>query len=297
MTTIEPSPVVPATAPPATGGARGRGRGRGARGYLRRPAVVASLVILLLLVLVAFVGPALTGQDPLNQDSPRLLGPSAAHWLGTDELGRDLFTRAAYGIRVDLLVLVIAVPVALVLGSLLGLVSASSRLLDAPVQRVFDVVLAFPSLILGLALAALLHPGVPAVIVTVIVVDTPIFARVLRTAVRAQRERDYVLAERLLGVGPARLYLRHILPNCLGVLIVQTGLSASMAVFLEGALSFIGLGVRPPQPSLGVLLNASLTYLQTRPLYALGPIAIISALVLCFTALSDALQAHRWGKR
>lgn len=265
----------------------------GSMALLRRPVVIASVGVLVVVVLVAAFGPMLTGYGPRDQAFPRLLGPSSAHWLGTDELGRDLFTRVAYGIRVDLLVVVIAVPIALVTGTLLAMVSTLARSADTVVQRSFDTVLAFPPLILGLAVAALLQPGLSAVIVTVAVADIPVFGRVLRTAVIGQREQEYVLAERLIGVRPPRLYFRHILPNSLGVLIVQGGLSASLAVFLEGALSFIGLGVRPPDPSLGGVLSGSLTFLQRSPVYALAPIVVISAMVLAFTALSDALQAKR----
>ncbi len=260
---------------------------------LRRPAVIASLLVLALVVFIGLFGPQLSGYDPNDQAAERLLSPSTAHLLGTDELGRDLFTRVAVGIRVDLLVVLIAVPLALVIGSVLGMLSAAARFTDTVIQRIFDVVLAFPPLILGLAVAALLEPGLSAVLVTVVVADIPIFGRVLRTAVLEQRAREYVLAERLIGVGRLRLYLRHVLPNSVGVLIVQGGLSASLAVFLEGALSFIGLGVRPPDPSLGGLLNGSLIFLGQSPLYALGPIVVISALVLSFTALADAIQAHR----
>jgi peptide/nickel transport system permease protein len=193
-------------------------------------------------------------------------------------------------VRVSLLVIVVAVPVSLLAGGLLGLFSSAGRWTDTPVQRLFDVVLAFPALILGLAFAALMGVGVGAVIVTVAVSTTPMFGRVLRGAVRSQAARDYVLSERVLGVSTPRLYLRHILPNCFDVLLVQTALACSTAVFLEGGLSFLGLGVPPPDASLGSLLNASLTFLTSSPFYAIGPLVLISALVLCFTLLADALN-------
>ena len=257
----------------------------------RQPTVAACLALLLLLVAVGLVAPLLLPYGPDELVSPTALTPpSWSHPLGTDELGRDLLARVASGIRVSLLVIVVAVPVSLAVGGLLGLFASASRWTDTPVQRMFDLVLAFPALILGLAVSAVLGPGLAAVVVTVTVANVPVFGRVLRGAVRSQVARDYVLAERVLGVGTARLYLRHVLPNCFDVLLVQTALACSTAVFLEGGLSFLGLGITPPASSLGSLLDASLTFLQAAPFYAVGPLVTISLLVLCFTLLADALN-------
>ncbi|WP_053171420.1 ABC transporter permease [Streptomyces sp. SBT349] len=257
------------------------------------PAVLLSLGLLAVIALAALLVPPFYphGATELVSEEP-LAAPSAGHPLGTDELGRDLLARLLAGVRVSLLVIVASVPLSLVVGGLLGLFSSAGRWTDTPVQRVFDVVLAFPALILGLAFAALLGVGTGAVIVTVAVAATPMFGRVLRGAVRSQSARDYVLSERVLGVSTARLYLRHILPNCFDVLLVQTALACSTAVFLEGGLSFLGLGVPPPDASLGSLLNSSLTFLTSSPFYAVGPLVVISALVLCFTLLADALNRN-----
>jgi peptide/nickel transport system permease protein len=279
----EPAVAAP---PPAPAGARA-----GARALLRQPAIGASLAVLALIALAALALPPLLPYGPNELASQEALAaPSWDHPLGTDELGRDLLARLLAGVRVSLLVIVVAVPAALVAGGLLGLFSSAGRWSDTPVQRLFDVVLAFPALILGLAFAALLGVGLGAVIVTAAVATTPMVGRVLRGAVRAQSARDYVLSERVLGVSTARLYLRHILPNCFDVLLVQAALACSTAVFLEGGLSFLGLGVAPPDASLGSLLNASLTFLTSSPFYAVGPLVVISALVLCFTLLADALN-------
>lgn len=264
---------------------------RHASAVLRTPAVAISLTVLVLLVLAALVGPELLPYGPNELAARKALAPpSWSHPLGTDELGRDLLARVFAGIRVSLLVIVAAVPVALVAGGLLGLFASAGRWTDTPVQRVFDVVLAFPALILGLAFAALLGAGLPAVITTVAVTATPVIGRVLRGAVRTQTAQGYVLSARVLGVSTARLYLRHILPNCFDVLLVQTALACSTAVFVEGGLSFLGLGVPPPDASLGSLLSASLTFLTSSPFYAIGPLVVISVLVLCFTLLADALN-------
>jgi peptide/nickel transport system permease protein len=266
-------------------------RTAGATALLRRPAIGISLAVIALIALAALVVPPFLPYGPNELASPEALtAPSLDHPLGTDELGRDLLARLLAGVRVSLLVIVIAVPASLLAGGLLGLFSSAGRWTDTPVQRLFDVVLAFPALILGLAFAALMGVGVGAVIVTAAVSTTPMFGRVLRGAVRSQAARDYVLSERVLGVSTPRLYLRHILPNCFDVLLVQTALACSTAVFLEGGLSFLGLGVPPPDASLGSLLNASLTFLTSSPFYAVGPLVVISALVLCFTLLADALN-------
>jgi peptide/nickel transport system permease protein len=289
----EPAPGVitePAAPLPAEPGAR---RAASAAALLRRPAIGISLGVIVAIVLAALVVPPFLPYGPNELASDEALtAPSAGHPLGTDELGRDLLARLLAGVRVSLLVIVAAVPLSLVAGGLLGLFSAAGRWTDTPVQRLFDVVLAFPALILGLAFAALMGVGVGAVIATVAVATTPMFGRVLRGAVRSQAARDYVLSERVLGVSTARLYLRHILPNCFDVLLVQTALACSTAVFLEGGLSFLGLGVPPPDASLGSLLNASLTFLTSSPFYAVGPLVVISALVLCFTLLADALNRN-----
>lgn len=258
---------------------------------LRSPAVGLSLGVLVLLVLAALIVPPLLPYGPDDLVASKALAPpSWAHPLGTDELGRDLLARVLAGIRVSMLVIVVAVPIALVAGGLLGLFASSTRWTDTPVQRFFDVVLAFPALILGLAFAALLGAGMTAVITTVAVTTSPMIGRVLRGAVRTQAAQGYVLSSRVLGVSTTRLYLRHILPNCFDVLLVQTALAGANAVFIEGGLSFLGLGVRPPGASLGSLLSSSLTFLTSSPFYAIGPLVVISVLVLCFTLLADALN-------
>lgn len=267
------------------------GRQRLRLGMLREPMVGGSVAVIALITLAALLIPPFLpyGPNDLVSDTP-LGAPSAQHPLGTDELGRDLLARVLGGVRASLLVIVVSVPIALVVGGLLGLFATSSRWTDTPVQRVFDIVLAFPGLVMGLAVAAILGAGLTAVIVTAAISAIPVFGRVIRGAVRSQAARGYVLSERVLGVGKVRLYLRHILPNCFDVVLVQTALACSTAVFLEGGLSFLGLGVNPPDPSLGSLLQASLTFLQAAPFYAIGPLVMISLLVLCFTVLADALN-------
>lgn len=254
----------------------------------RDPVMVGAFAVLVFVALASLIGPSLLQFGPNDQTGGTPLAPpSAAHLFGTDQLGRDLLARVLAGIRVDLVLIAIAIPISVLIGGALGLLSASNRLIDAPMQRLFDVALAFPALILGIAIAAMISVGIISIVVTICLVNIPIFARVLRGAARGQTARDYVLAERVLGVGKVRLYLRHILPNCLDVVLVQIALAASTTVTLEGALSFLGLGIRPPDPSLGSLLQASLSFLETDPTYAGGPLSVITTLVLCFTLMAD----------
>ncbi|WP_420000171.1 ABC transporter permease [Streptomyces boninensis] len=279
---------LPEPAAPATEASK---RTSGLRDLLRTPAIGGSAGVLVLLLLAALILPPFLPYGPNELASATALDPPTwAHPLGTDELGRDLLARLLAGIRVSLLVIAAAVPLALVAGGLLGLFSSAGRWTDTPTQRLFDVVLSFPALIMGIAFAALLGAGLAAVITTVAVAAAPTIGRVLRGAVRSQSGRDYVLAAKVTGVRTWRLYLRHILPNCFDVVLVQTSLACATAVFIEGGLSFLGLGVRPPDSSLGGLLSSSLTFLTSSPFYAIGPLVVISALVLCFTLLADALN-------
>lgn len=256
------------------------------RRALRQPMTVAGLVTTAILLGAGALAPLLAG-DPLAQGPDALAGPSAAHWLGTDEFGRDLFARVLHGLRQDAVVACVAVPLAAVLGTALGLVSGLSGWLDVVVQRGFDVMLAFTALVMGVTVAAIAGPGMTAVIVTVVLVNVPLFGRVTRAAVFTQKSRDYVVAAELVGGSPARVLLRHVLPNSVDGVVVQAALSLSLAVFIEGAMSFVGIGVRPPDPSLGALLRTSINFLDLNPAYALGPMAVVTLLVLGFQLVAD----------
>lgn len=268
-------------------------------GVLRSaPARVALGAVVLLGLAGAFAG-LLSPDDPRDQTSQILASPGPAHWLGTDELGRDLLSRVLHGIQVDLVVGVAGVALAGLLGVFAAVLSARWAVADVMAQRVFDVLLAFPSLILAVAVAAVLGTGMVSITVAIVLSQTPICCRVVRAGLLAQRDRDYAVAARLSGVGPWRVLLRHLLPTSLDALVVQLVLSLSTAVFLEGGMSFVGIGVRPPDPSLGNILQESVQYLTVRPSFAIGPLVAISALVLGFTVLGDALnnEARRGGGR
>jgi peptide/nickel transport system permease protein len=257
---------------------------------LRSPEAVIGLIVAAVILAVGLLAPLIAPHSPYTQSPDAFQGPSAAHWFGTDEYGRDLLSRVMYGIRQDLLVGAIAVPAGAILGTILGLVSTSQRWLDTIVQRVFDVTLAFTSLVMGVTVAAIVGPGLPAVLLTVGLVNVPLFGRLTRNAVKSLQTRDYVTAARIAGVKPARVLFRHVLPNALDSLVVQAALSLSLAVFLEGAMSFVGIGVRPPEPSLGSLLRTSITFLSRSPMYAIAPMLVVTALVLAFNLIGDGLN-------
>lgn len=261
------------------------------RALLSPPGCIGLLVLILLLASGLF-SPLIAGYGPTFQiRSSDLLPPSQAHPFGTDQLGRDLLSRVLYGIRVDLAVAFVSPPAAAVAGTALGLVAASGiRFIGTSISRLFDVILSFPALILGIGLAAVMTPGVGAIMVTVFLVNIPIFGRLTRDAVIALHDREFVTAALSIGVGRSRLLYVHILPNTVDALIVQLALSMSFAVFLEGGMSFVGIGVQPPDPSLGGLLQSSLPYLATNPTYALGPMVVLMALVLGLNMTADALN-------
>ena len=253
---------------------------------------VFGLIVVLLLTVMALLAPSIAPFDPAKQDFSSLLQPAnSTHWLGTDELGRDTLTRVLYGARISLSAGLVSVAIALLAGTLLGLVAGFvGGWLDELIGRVIDALLAFPFLILAITLAAILGPSLQNTMLAIAIVTTPAFARVTRAQVLAQRELEYVQAAGALGAGSWRTLLRHILPNISGALIVQTSLAIAEAVLAESTLSFLGLGVQPPTPSWGSMLNTARGYLQTAPWLALAPGIIIFLTVLAFNLLGDGLR-------
>ncbi|MER7705886.1 ABC transporter permease [Kitasatospora sp. NPDC097605] len=277
--------TAPAPARPARAAVRNR--------YLAGLLTARGLTGLALVGTIALAGllaPLLTDHDPNAQGPLALAGPSADHPLGTDDLGRDLLSRVLHGITTDLALTVGAVPVGALLGCSLALLSATHRWADTAVQRVFDLVLAFPGMILALAVTAVLGPGRWPVFIVIAIAEVPLFGRQLRSGILVQREREYALAARVGGASRARVLLRHVLPNAVDPLIVQSAVALSVGVFIEGAMSFLGLGVRPPEPTLGSILSQSVGYLATHPTFAAAPLAATTALVLGFTLIAEALN-------
>jgi peptide/nickel transport system permease protein len=250
--------------------------------------------LILVVAVAGLLAPLLAPYTPTEQiPGANLVGPSAAHWLGTDEVNRDVFSRMLYGIRVDLLVVFVAVPLGAALGVLIGLVSAMYAVADVVAQRVFDVILAFPVLILGIGLTAAMGPGVETIAAVIILAEIPVFGRLVRTSLLTIRQLPYVEASRVIGAGNGWLLRKHLLPNSLEPLTVQLGVSMSVAVFIEGAMSFLGLGVRPPSPSLGSLIKDGIRNIWESPFFVVGPLAVVAMLVLGFLLVSQAVSAAR----
>nr|WP_040772052.1 ABC transporter permease [Rhodococcus rhodnii] len=250
--------------------------------------------LVLVVVLAGLAAPWLAPYGPLEQiRGANLVGASAQHWFGTDEVNRDVFSRTLFGIRTNLAIVVPAVLVGAALGTLLGLLATTHRALDTLTQRAFDVVLAFPALILAIALAAAFGPGATTVAVVIAVVEVPLFGRLVRSSVLSIRERPYVEAAEVIGASRRWVLRRHVLPNSLEPLGVQLALSLSTAVFVEGAMSFIGIGVRPPDPSLGAIVSGAVPNMDANPFYAIGPLAVVAALVLGFLLVSQGISRTR----
>lgn len=257
--------------------------------FMTTPRGRVGAIIVVVVVLAGLLAPLVAPYDPAaQQPGMDLLPGGGRHLLGTDEYGRDLLSRLLYGIRLDVLIVVISVPTAAVTGGLLGLVASSSRLAGPIVQRVFDVVLAFPGIVLGAVVAALLGPGTTTLIVVIAITNVPVFGRLTRTAVLTERSRDYVTAARVVGLTRRATLLRHVLPNAVDSLVVQFALSCASGVFIEGGLSFLGFGVQGAQASLGAMLQSGEQFLSTAPLYALSPVIVIALLVLGLNLLADA---------
>ncbi|GAB2882951.1 ABC transporter permease [Streptomyces mayteni] len=285
------APPAPALAPAEAKKAAAR-RHEGWRRYLlafRRPRGIVGASLVVALVLTALLVPAFSdGYD--QQTGNTFADPSLAHPFGTDELGRDIFVRTLFGLRSDLVLLFVGVPIAMVLGTLLGIAGGLSRPLGMFLQRVFDIILGFPGLVLGIVIALILEPGSTALLITIVIVLLPGYGRLARAALLTQEQREYVLAARVLGVPRWRVLLRHILPNAIDPIIVHTAIAMVVAIFLETGLSLVGLGIQPPQPSLGTLLNTGVRFLSYAPVYVLGPTLVLLLLALAFSLLSDALN-------
>ncbi|GAA1711413.1 ABC transporter permease [Fodinicola feengrottensis] len=248
------------------------------------------LVGLVLLVgLAAAFG--LLPYDPIAQSAARLRPPSAAHWFGTDQFGRDIAARTFGGIFASLRVSVLAVAIAAVVGGFLGILAGfAGGLLDAIIGRLTDILFAFPAILLALALVAALGHGWTNTAIAISVVYVPIFVRVARGPVLAVRESDYVQAARALGFSPARILFRHILPNVSAPLGVQTALALSWGILTESALSFLGLGAQPPDPSLGLMVNDARNLLTEAWWTLAFPAAAIVVAVVGLNLLADGLR-------
>lgn len=255
---------------------------------------LVGVVMVALVVVAGLLAPVLAPYDPTQQiPGANLAPPSAAHWLGTDEVNRDILSRVLHGIRIDLVVVFLAVPVGAALGVALGLLSTLHAWADVATQRLLDVLLAFPVLILAITATAAMGPGLRTIAVVIVLAELPIFGRLARTSVLKVRALPYVESARVMGVGETWLLRKHVLPSSLEPLTVQLAVSMSVAVFIEGAMSFLGLGVRPPDPSLGSLIKDGIRNVWEAPFFVVGPLVVVSMLVLGFLLVAQAISAQR----
>jgi len=248
--------------------------------------------VMLVAVLVALAAPLLAPYDPLAQNLGNTLArPGRAHLLGTDSVGRDVLSRVIWGTRVSLLAGLVAVAIAVIAGSLFGIVAGyCGGRIDGLVMRLMDAVLSFPPLVLALALGAVLGAGLVGVLIALGVVYTPTFARLMRGQVLAIIARDFVEAARALGAPGWRIAWRHVVPNAINPIIVQASLSVAFAILAEAALSFLGLGIQPPQASWGSMINAGRGYLQQAPWIVFGPGAALFVTVVGLNFVGDAVR-------
>ena len=260
---------------------------------LYSPKALIGFALVALVVLVAILAPVFIPADAATrmQMTARLKPPSEAHWLGTDQLGRDLLFRVMLGARTSLTIAVSAVLISLALGLPLGLVSGFYRgALDNVLMRLVDTLLSFPVLLLALTISAMLGPSVPNAIIAIGVAFTPFLARIVRGEALRVVQMPYVEAARSGGASDWRLIVRHIVPNILPPIIVQATISLAFAILAEAGLSFLGLGTQPPQSSWGLMIQASRDYLDVAPWTALVPGAAVALTVLGLNMSGDVLR-------
>ncbi len=258
------------------------------------PSLLVGGSIVSAIVLIAVFAPLLSSYDLETMDmANRLSGPTAAHWLGTDNFGRDLWTRMAHGARVSVAIALMSIVAAVVIGTAIGLIAGYfGGLVDLVVMRVVDIFLGFPPLILALALVAALGPGVLNLSAALIAVFWTEYARVVRAVTLSLREYDYVYAARAIGAWDARILLREILPNTIGPVTVLATLGLGTAIVAESGLSFLGFGVQPPTPTWGWTLAYGTRYLRSDPWLSTVAGLAIMITVLGFNLLGDGLRDH-----
>jgi peptide/nickel transport system permease protein len=261
------------------------------RGLVRNPAAVVSLVIVLLAILVAILAPLLTPYDPTFLDPViRLLPPSAEHWFGTDDLGRDVLSRVIAGTRISLAIGVSVTLMAGLLGSILGLVSGYYERADAIIMRVMDGLMAFPSILLAIALMASLGPSAVNVFIALVVVYTPTVARLVRSQTLVLRQMTFVESARSIGLRDAEILRRYVFANALSPLIVQCTFVIAFAIISEASLSFLGAGVPPEEPTWGNMLRDGQRVLQRAWWLAVFPGIALVTTILSLNLVGDALR-------
>jgi peptide/nickel transport system permease protein len=265
------------------------------RTFRRQPLAVIGILLMLCFGLMALLAPVLAPYDPAALDlTHRLAGPSAAHWLGTDELGRDILSRAIFGARLSLTVAISVVGLSFLLGLIFGGIAGYyGRWIDIAINTfLMNAFLALPGILLAIAFVAFLGPGLLNLILALSIGGWVGYARLVRAQVLAAKEREFVEAARAVGASDLRIFTRHILPNILQPLIVQAAIGMAGAVLAEATLSFLGLGVPPPAASWGAMLNDARPFLFEAPHLVVFPAIAVMLCVLSFNFLGDALRDH-----
>ncbi len=260
---------------------------------LRDPGAAVALVAVVLLIGAAVLAPVLAPTDPFDNDLVRSMAPpgTEALPLGADAQGRDMITRLLYGLRVSLLMGLASVVAGGTAGALLGFLAAFyQRWLDQPIMRLMDMMLSFPAILVGLAIAAIFGPGIFSVVLALSIATVPLMARIVRGSALVVMRLDYIEAARAIGMTDARLIWRHLAPNCLSAIFVFATLRFGQVILLGSALSFLGLGAQPPTAELGAMASEGRNFLFFAPHIAVIPCVVIFAIVLAFNVLGDALR-------
>jgi len=259
---------------------------------LRRPEIAVGGALLVCFLLAALLAPLLSPADPLAQNVvDGLRPPSTEYLLGTDKLRRDILSRVLYGARISLLVGAVVVAVAGTIGTLLGVAAGYwGGWIDEAIMRITDIFFAFPALILAMAIAGALGPSLRNALIAIVAVSWPVYARLMRGQVLALREREWILAARAVGVGEPSIVLRHLLPNTLAPLLVQTSFDMGAAIIAVAGLSFIGFGAQPPTPEWGAMVSEGRNYLATQWWLATMPALAILLVVGAFNLVGDGLR-------
>ena len=259
----------------------------------RNPLSLVGGIFMLLIILMALLGPFFTVYDPIKTDlKSAFLPPSTTHWMGTNELGMDIFTRIVYGARVDLYIAIFSVIGAIILGLFFGIISGYyGRWVDDIIMRFLDSIQAFPTIIFAIAIAAVLGPSTRNVIIVLIAVNFPMYARLVRSLVLSVKQSQFTDAARAAGNKDFRIMFIHILPNCMGPVYVQGSLNVGWAVLMAASLSFIGLGVQPPNPEWGLMITEGARFMILGEWWmAFFPGLFIFMFVLSANMLGDGLQ-------
>jgi peptide/nickel transport system permease protein len=258
---------------------------------LKEPAAAVSLIIVALVILAALLAPWIAPYDPFETNLVAIMQPPGGEYLlGTDGQGRDMLSRMLFGLRVTLGMGALALAFGGVVGVLIGFAAAYYRRVDGLLMRLMDIMLSFPAILFGLAIAAIFGPGVPAVVIALSVATVPLMARIARGSALTVLGLDYIEAARAQGMGDARLIWRHLAPNCLSPILVFATLRFGQVILLGSALSFLGLGAQPPVAELGAMASQGRTFLFFAPHIAVLPCALIFVVVLAFNLLGDALR-------